>query len=240
MIVNPYLKQYEHITDIDQFFEYDAKTKEMIFIGQTLSVLIPKRYEVYNLLTLADTVTSLGIVDLVIDDKYRAGLLMLATIEMEPDEVTTIMIGDLQYVKLTLSNGNKFICNTERIADSAIVYAVWMEFITRGKLIFNIEYDTLSTLFDQSKSMCDQSINVDHVVFEIIYSHLTRDPDNLSVQYRHTDMTKPFTMIALRDVGYATVSTASRMLGSYYANALNSSLLQTTTTHSDIEDLLRS
>ena len=114
-----------------------------------------------------------------------------------------------------------------------------MEFITRGKLIFNIDYDTLSTLFDQAKAMCDQKIPVDHVVFETIYSHLCRDRNNRSIQYRHTDMSEPFTMIPLRDVGYATTSTTSRLLGSYFSQALNSSLIQVSTEHSDVEDILR-
>lgn len=240
MAETPYQKDYVHTKDIDRFFEYDDLTKTMTFTSESLVVYIPYRYSVYNLLTLADTVTTLGIVDLVIDDTYHAGLLMLATIEMEPDSVDMVMIGDLQYVKLTLSNGCKFICNTDRISDSSIVCSLWMEFITRGKPIYNIGYDTLSTLFDQAKSMCDQNIPVDHVVFEVIYSHLCRDPDNLSIQYRHTDMTKDFKMIALRDVGYATVSTTSRLLGSYFFQGLNASLLQTTTERSDIEDLLRS
>jgi hypothetical protein len=151
-----------------------------------------------------------------------------------------LMLGDIQYVKLSLSNGCKFICNTERIADSAIVYAAWMEFITRGRLPYWITYDALATLFDQAKSMCDQNINVDHVVLELIFSHLCRDPDNLAIQYRHTDRAKLFKAIALRDVGYATTSTTSRLMGSYFGAALNSSLLQTTEDHSEIEDLLRS
>ena len=235
----PYAKTYQKIKDIDQFFEYDDKQKSMIFTGDSLVVILPSRYQVYNLLTLADTVTTLAVCDLIINDTFRAGLLMLATIEMEPDDVEMIMLGDLQYVKLTLSHGCKFICNTERIADGSIVYATWMECITRGKLPYFINYDALATLFDQAKSMCDQKIPVDHVVFEVIYSHLCRDQNNRSVQYRHTDMAEPFKMIALRDVGYATVSTTSRLLGSYFSQALNSSLIQVTTEHSDVEDILR-
>ena len=107
MADTPYAKTYQKIKDIDQFFEYDDKQKTMTFIGESLVVMIPARYQVYNLLNLADTVTTLAVCDLVINDTYRAGLLMLATIEMEPGDVEMIMLGDLQYVKLTLSNGCK-------------------------------------------------------------------------------------------------------------------------------------
>jgi len=240
MSTTPYLKSYEKIRYIDRFFEYDAQQKCMTFIGETLEVYIPYRYQVYNLLNLADTVTTLAVVDLIINQTFQAGLLMLTTIEIEPDDVSTLMLDTIQYVKLTLSKGCRFICDTERIADSSIVYSFWMEAVARGKLPYFIGYDALATLFDQSKSMCDQDINVDHVVFEVLYSHLARDPDNQTIQYRHTKMQGPFKFIDLRNVGYATTSTTSRLMGSYFHTSLNASLLQTTTDHNDFEDLLRS
>ena len=238
--MTPYQKTYTHIKDIDRFFEYDDKQKTMTFTGNSLIVYIPYRYSSYNLLTLADRVTTLAVIDLVIDDEFQAGLLMLTTIEIEPDEVSTIMVGDLQYVKLTLSNGSVFIHNTDRIANGDIVYALWMEAITRGNLPYFIGYEALSTLFDQSKSMCDHNLPVEHSVLEIVYSKLARKADDLTVQYRHTDMKEDFAMIALRDIGYANDSTTARLMGSYFSQGLNSSLLQTTTEHSQIEDLLRS
>ena len=240
MAQTPYDKPYEHIKDIDQFFDYNEKTKEMIFTGDSLVVIVPKRYEVYNYLTIAETVKTLGVLDMIIDDKYHAGLLMLANIEIEPDDIAQIVIGELQYVTLTLSKGSRFICNTERIADGNIVYSIWREFINGGKLLYNIDYETLSTLFDQAKSMCDANLNVDHVIFEVIYSHLARDPENLSIQYRHTDMNNDFKLIPLTSVGYSTSSTTSRLLGSYFGNALNASLIQEVNVETPFENLLRS
>jgi hypothetical protein len=240
MAVTPYTKPYQKIKDIDQFFEYNDKTKEMIFIGESLIVYIPQRYEVYNHLVLSDTVKTIAVLDLIINDTYQAGLMMLTMIEIEPDDISQVMVGNLQFVVLTLSKGSRFICNTESIADGDIIYAIWMEFITRGKILYNIDYNTLSTLFDQAKSMCNTNIDVDHVIFEMIYAHLCRDPNNLSIQYRHTDQTEPFKLIRLRDVGYATSSTTSRFLGSYFGDSLNSSLVQTVEDMTPIESLLRS
>lgn len=239
MKATPYTKPYKKIKDVDQFFSYDDKTKEMRFISNSLTIIIPQRYEVYQLLEISDTIKTLAIFDMIIDDIYQAGLMMLTTIEIEADDVNKIMIGDIPYIAITVSNGSRFICNTERIADSNIVYAIWMEFITRGKLIYNINYDTLSTLFDQAKTMCDSNINVDHAIFEVIYSHLCRDFENLSIQYRHTDRSNDFKLIPLRNVGYATISTTSKIMGSYFRESLNSSLIQTNLTKSPVEDLLR-
>ncbi len=240
MKATPYTKDYEHITDIDQFFDYNDTTKEMVFTGISLICYIPQRYETYHLLTMADTVTTLAVFDMIFEDRFQASLLMLTTIEMEPDDVSKIMVGDVAYIKLTLSTGARFICNTERIADSAITYAVWMEFITRGKLLYSIGYDKLATLFDKAQALCGINLAADHVILEMIYSHLSRAQDNMTVQYRHTDQKDPFTLIPLRSVGYATDSTASKLNGSYFGSALNSSLIQTNEEFSDIEQILRS
>ena len=88
--------------------------------------------------------------------------------------------------------------------------------------------------------MCDANLNVDHVIFEVIYSHLARDPENLSIQYRHTDMNNDFKLIPLTSVGYSTSSTTSRLLGSYFGNALNASLIQEVNVETPFENLLRS
>lgn len=236
----PYTKSYEKIKDIDQFFEYNADTKEMIFNSESLVIYIPKRYEVYDQLNISDTVKTLAVFDMVIDDKYHAGLMMFVNIEIEADDISQIMIGNIQYVVLNLTKGSRFICHTEIIADDSIVYTIWMEFISRGKLIYNIDYQTLSRLFDQSKSMCNVTIPVDHAIFEVIYSHLCRDPDNLAVQYRQTDMKKPFKFVPLTNVGYSTTSTTSKLLGSYFGQSLNSALIHTNDTQTPLEGLLRS
>lgn len=239
MNVTPYTKNYEYIKDLDQFFSYDEKNKEMRFIGSELKLYIPQRYEVYDMLFIAETVKTLAVFDMVIDDKYHAGLLMLATIEIEPDDVSNTIVDGIPFLVLTLSKGARFICHTERIADNTIVYSLWMEFITRGKLLYNIGYEALSTLFDQAGPMCGANLNVDHVIFEVIYAHLCRDPENRSIQHRHSD-NKDFKLIPLRDVGYATTSSSSKLIGSYFREALNSALIQTSETRHPFEDLLRS
>lgn len=240
MAFTPYGKNYIKTKDLDAWFEFNAKTKEMTFIGDSLVVYIPKRYEVYDLLTISETVKTLAVLDLVINDTYHSGLLMLTTIEIEPDDVSNTTIGDVPFLVLTLSKGSKFICHTDRIADNTIVYALWMEFITRGKLLYNIDYDTLSRLFDQAGPMCSANLGVDHVIFEVIYAHLCRDPENLAVQYRHLETKKGFKLIPLRNVGYATTSTTSRITGSYFGAALNSSMIQTVEEKTPLESLLRS
>jgi len=237
MSARPYNTEYAKITDIDKYFE--VRGMEMIFIGEELHVYIPMRYEVYQLLDISDTVTTLGIVDLVINNTYRAGLALLSSIEIDPDEISYLTVDSYSYVVLTLTKGSRFICRTDIVKDKSIVYAMFMEFITRGKWLHIFDYDAIAGLFDQAKAMCDASFPVDHAILEVIYSHLARDPKNISVQYRHTDMSGDFEMIPLRSVSYATTSTTSRLMGSYFNDALNAALVSPNEEHHPFEDLLR-
>lgn len=235
----PYTKSYKKIQDIDAFFEYDTNKKTMRFIGETLEARIPKRFETYGLLQVHNAVDTVAIMDLIIDDTYQAGLHLLAKVTTNPTDISTITVGVMDYLVLSYTTGDIFIENTQVVKNSNIIYAVYVEFITRGNMMYTLGYDDIARLFDSSKDVTGSSIPVDHVIFEMVYSHLARQRDNKFIQYRHTDMTEPFSFIALRSVGYAPDSSTSRMLGSYFDEGLNSNLVHDNDTRHPVEDLLR-
>lgn len=235
----PYLNPLKHITDISKFFEYDAKKHVTTFVGESLEIRVPKRFEVYGLLNITDTVETIGVMDLIIDDKYQASLHMLAVIEVEPSEISTIMVGSIQYQVMKLFHGDRFIANTQVVKKGNIIYALYEEFITRGNPIYTMKYEDLLTLFDQAGEMCGADLPVDHAIFEMIFSHLSRDANNLFTQYRHADMSGPMEFIALRSVAHAPDSTTARVIGSYYTEGLTASLLHHNEDRKPFEDLLR-
>ena len=235
----PYTKSYTKIQDIDPFFEYDSEKKTMRFIGETLEVRVPKRFEVYGLLQVHNNVETVGIMDLIIDETYQAGLHLLAKIVTYPTNIWVTTIQNIEYMVFSYTTGDLFIENTEVVKDSNIIYAVYVEFMTRGNMMYTFTYNDIARLFDSSKIVTGSSIPVDHSILEMVYSHLSRDQDNKFDQYRHTDMSEPFSFIALRSVGYAPDSTTSRMLGSYFDEGVNANLVHENDTRHPVEDLLR-
>ena len=238
-VENPYRKAYTKIQNIDAFFAYDPEAHTMRFMGESLEARVPKRFETYNLLQIHDAVDTVGVMDLIIDDTYQAGLHLLAKITTHPTEISNITIQNVEYMVLTYTTGDLFIANTQIVKNSNIIYALYVEFITRGNIIYTMGYDDIAWLFDSSKKVTGSAIPVDHVIFEMIYSHLARTQENKFIQYRHTDMSGPFSFIALRSVGYAPDSSTSRMLGSYFDDGLNSNLVYENDERHPVEDLLR-
>ncbi len=229
---------YESIASIDPYFKTNSNGT-MTFMGDKLEVRIPKRYEVYGLLNIGDTIHTLAIVDLIINDKYRAGLLMMCAIEMDNGELNEVVIDGITYLCVTLTKGDTFMHSTTIVRNKNIVYTIFVEFISVGKIIYWMDYRTTFGLFDQAGPMADGKIDVDHVLFEVLYSHLFRDREDLTVQYRYTSQREPPVMIGLRNISYGTDSTTSKLLGSYFDVGLNQALITQTKDKQIVEDLLR-
>ena len=236
---SPYAYPVESIKDIDRFFKFDPDKHTMTFIGNSLELRIPKRFETYGMLEVTETVTALAVLDMIIDEKWQCGLNLPAKIEIAPSVIGEMVYEENAYQVLHLEHGDQFIKHTQVIKDQSIIYALYVEFITRGKTIYTLDYVGLALLFDRVKQMTGSGIGVDRVLFEVIVSHLARDPDDIFKQYRYTDMSKPMHLVRLRSVSYAPTSTTARMLGSYFDDGLNASLVHHEDKEQTFENILR-
>lgn len=220
--------------------KFDAKQNKIYFTGKKLLVKIPKRYENYNFLEIEQKINTLGIVDLEIDEKYQVSLLMLSMFELSHRDSWEENINGLTYVVAELGKGDVLVNNTKVLQNSQIAYAMFVEFISYGKLPYFITHDNIVSLFDSAPKMTGAKLNVSHVVFELIYAHLFRDKNEISKFYRHTPMKEEPVFIPLRNVSYAPTSTTAKLLGSYFTDGLNASLVnQQEDVNYKIEDLLR-
>lgn len=229
----------ETIHNVDRWFAYDDTHHTMRFIGEHLEARIPKRFDVYKLLEIGDSVTSLGLMDLIIDEKYQATLNLLSLISMMPSDISEMVIDGISYVVLTFKPGDVFMTNTQVVQNATVTYAIWVEFITRGKPLYSLGYEEIASVFDSAKKMTGSGIGVDRVIFELVVSHLARNRDDLFEQLRYADPGTAMQLIALRSVFYAPTSTTSRMIGSYFDEGLTTSLLTHNTQRQPFEDILR-
>ena len=236
---SPYANPCVEIDDVSPFFVRDEKAGTETFIGETLEVRIPKRFEVYDLLTVSDTVTALGIMDLVINGRFHRGMVILNQLHMEPSEITEMVYDNVPYIVLHFAPGDVFIRNIDVVKEDRVIYAVYVEFISCGKPIYFLEYFKLGNLFDRAKPMTGSGIGVDRVVFELIVSHLARSPDDLYLPYRLTDMKEPMRLIPLKQVSHSTTSTTSRLVGSYHKETTAAALITDNTENYPLELILR-
>jgi len=158
---------------------------------------------------------------------------------MRPSMTKSVTIGGLEYLEMTFFSGDQFMTNTTIVRNSALIYALYTEFIDRGKMIYTMGYNNLIWLFDTAKELADANIPVDHAILEVIYAHLARSSKDLFLPYRHTEMNGEFTFVPLRAVSFAPDSTTARLMGNYFSDSLLASLLSNETERKNFEDLLR-
>ena len=126
------------------------------------------------------------------------------------------------------------------IQNTQVVFVLWKEFIESGGTIYTLGYEDLLKMFDNARELTGQGIGVSRSVWAGIVAHLARDPNNISVQYRLTNMKEPMNLVPLNSISQAPSGTLARLNGSYFRNAgMDSALRHQVDKPQPFEDILR-
>lgn len=211
----------------------------MVFTGEICSVKIPTHYQIYDLLKVTSEVRTLAIFEILINNTYSYGFLLPAVIRMEPSRISRITEEGIEYQVCEFVNGDKFMVSTVILREPFIATSMYQEFISLGKLPSFMTYETTAKLFDAVEKVCDVNLHAPHVVWEMIYAHLFRDPTDLSIKYRFTDMKDKPIFIGTNNVAFGPDSTTSKLIGAYFNDGINSAIVNASEQQYDLEDLLR-
>lgn len=222
---------------LKKFSQADANSP-VIFKGGTCKVRILQKFESYGCLAVSDTVKTIGVFDMWVDDELT-GMFLVGRIEMKPSQVDTVEEDGVKFVELTFNTGDVFMVTTNVIVEEKLAYYVWMQYIRYPNVLKAMKYADQAILFDRIKTTCGIGFPVDHVVYETIFAHLSRDAEDLTLPYRNTAMKEDFRRINLGDVSHAGRSTSSRVIGAYFSDGINAALTKPNDANSPIEDLLR-
>jgi hypothetical protein len=226
-----------------QFSKYlknDPGSDGFIFVGESAKAYIPQRYTVHDLLIVENTVKALGIFTIEVEgDTQKYNLMFPAILEMMPSDTYQQKIDNVEYTVLVFKKGDPFLVSKTMIKQSFILGKMFIEFTRNGNIPPFVSYSQLSTLMDVAQETCGVSLKVLHSIFEMMAAFQARDPNNLNVQYRHTDMKNPAAYLGLRNTTSIRDSATSGLLGSYFMEGLNRSLINQSEQQHEIEDLLR-
>ena len=237
--MSPYQDDLKSINNVDKYFK-KTEDQQLIFTGDSLELRIPLKFQQYDALTIGDTVTTPALMDMIIDNKYHVGLNILASITIAHSDLGYMTYAGIEYLVLHLKQGDAFMTGYRVIQDPHIVYVLWSEFVTSGKVPYFLQYADMLRLFEHAREHTGSGIGVSRSVFEGIIAHLSRDKDKLSLQYRLTDMKKPFKMVALESVSRAPTSTIARLNGAYFRDeGVTSALRYQVDEQQPFENILR-
>lgn len=224
--------------EVAKLFSQDNADAPVIFNGNRCEVSILKKFEQYGLLFIGETVKTLGIFDMVVDG-IQTGMFQVNHIEMIPSEVVNDNSEEKPKVKLIFNKGDVFLKTTKLVISPNTAFYAWLEYIKFANTLKAISYEKQAWIFDDIIKTSGIDFNVDHVTYEAIFAHLTRSPLDFSVPYRNGEMNGNFRRIPLSEVAHAATSTTARIVGSYFNEGINASLVNENDKTSSIEDILR-
>lgn len=209
------------------------------FVGTKLEIFISLRFENHKCLKVTNSLTTIGIFDMLIDSKHEDSFFAPTIIEMLPSYTEQVTIGDKGFLKATFLYGDIFIKNTEVQQIQDLGYVIFYEVINCANRSKHLDYFKGIRVFDKMSELCGIDFNINKKVEELIWAHIHRDANNLNTFYRQTEMKEPPTIIEFKDIAHGTVTTTGKIIGNYFNDSLRSAIVNPSEESSDIENILR-
>lgn len=216
-----------------------------VLTSKNCSILIPSRFSQRGLAEIGVDNYIIGICAIVVDNKYYSVMSVCAMLKIEPTEVLKTKINGVEYLNFVFPAGTKVISTTDLVKTDTVVYRIYDEIISKGRVPWYLNYDDLGKIFDTAKLHAGANIGLNSEVTELIISMISRDPKN-KVNYYRTSITDPEYVqrhppayIPLRSVIYAATNTTNKLAGSYFATSVVSALVAPADRSERIELLLR-
>lgn len=208
-------------------------------------ILVPARFEEKNLVIISTNISIVGVYAMVLEGGVYAVSTINAMINIAPSTHRKVKIGTQEYYEFGFNKGSTIYKNTTLVKNDKIVYELYVEFFSGGKVPFYLKYEDLAGIFDTAKKHAGTSVGSHREVTELIVSLMARREEDLSEYYRHAIKNKgelntdPPKFIALRNVSYAPSNTVDKLGGSYFEVGMVSALNSPSERPERIEKILR-
>lgn len=207
------------------------------FTKEKISIEFPKWYEEKDLLSNEAVSRLYGIFAFVYGDNYSVSLIPTPIItkplmieEVERD-------GEIYYSFLYAKN-TAVIESTKVVCEKLLSYNMFNSFFILNKIPWFLGYEDKLKILDNLKYYAKSGIGANPIANEIIVSFCERNANNPNVYYRQ-DQKGGSISVDLKDPYYAARNTVNRIGGSYFAEGLNSAIVQKEEEPTLIETLVR-
>ena len=174
-----------------------------------------------------------------INDTIESGYLLPAMIAITPTSTKEYTDEGKAFLRLTLLKGDTFMKTTRIVKNTYLAYVMFYEFVYMGARPKFITYEKCLLLFYIAQQVTGVKFHADQTVFEIVFAHLHRSKEDTNIPYRLTDMKQMPKLIGLSNAAEAAYSTTSKLVGSYFDDSVDSSIVNAADRNSRYEDLLR-
>lgn len=217
---------------------------ESLVTTKGCKILTPTRFSERGLAEVGIDVFIVGIYAMVVEDKYYAVSLVNSMIRITPSSILKIKIKGVEYYEFTFDPGQVVMPRTNIVRDDILVYKIYDEIVSKGKVPWYLGYDELGHIFDTASSHGGANVGTSPEVTELIISIIARNSKDRTQYYRSAIKsldelkTNPPVFISLKSVPYAATNTTNKLAGSYFGEGVVSALVSPSTKRERIENIL--
>lgn len=218
---------------------------ESIYATKPTKIYIPVRFRERNLAFVGVKTYIVGIFAIVLEDKLMATHIMDAMVQIEPTSFKIVSIDDSDYYEFFFEPGAKVVVSTNIVRRDTLVYQIYNEIISKGRVPWYMNYLDLARIFDTARKYANANVGAQREVTELIVSLISRNETDRSKYYRTSVKDigdvykKPPAYVPLKSVLYAATNTLNKIAGSYMSDGLISALVNPSTRVENIERVLR-
>lgn len=208
------------------------------------TIIIPKRYVEKQLASFTGNSFTLAIFAMVVGDHYAVSLVN-AILSLGTATISERNFGEIKYIEFAYEPGAIVINNTAMVRDKQLPYQVYNEFEAKGNLPWFLSYLDIGNLFDSVESYADLNLHTNHAILEMFAAVMARDPQDRSRYFRHTAKSQADLLkrkpayVAFRNIQAQATNTTTKLMGSYFRDALASALVNPSNRLEGFEKLLR-
>lgn len=207
---------------------------------------IPSRYLDKGLATLGNETYVCAFFAVTDADGNYAVSKATAMMRIAPLSQSKYTVNGEEYIAFEFPAGSVVVADTQLVVQTTLLYNIYAYFIGGGNIPWFMDYEQdVLRLFDTDKLHAGSSLTPDRAIFHMIAATISRYREDKTRYFRQvvSDRNAYVSMrpeyVPFKSVIYGPKSTASKLMGNYYDQAVVASLVSPATGRDDIEVLLR-
>lgn len=218
-----------------------VEADEQLIAKKDCYIIFPAGYVNKGLATIGNEISVLAVFAYVVGDKYAVSL-TTSMVLLSPSSVEQVTINEDDYYQLFFTAGSVVIKNVMLVKNKKLTNYVMDYYFDYATIPWFIDYGMHAEILNDTASSNDVRLAPDITPFDIITAHISRNPSDYKMQYRHVmktndDIKKQPLVIPLRDIANNTTSNLARINGSELNRALKAALTSEPTRIEPLEEI---